>query len=200
MLSITKHVAQSVSPDDEDQFFERPEAVPLCLPSTLPTDLISTIPFKFVEIEICLRVLQADDSLNDLRRFLQITMGLWDYKRTHIGSSQRHGTRMYTSIGTYREKVKRCASRYRAARDALSVLDPGGTWTTCLQELKSTDIQPPIRDVEKIPKLKGARRAHSTTRWDPETSEGWRALSWIWLAAQPEGIESEQSEIDESES
>lgn len=204
MPSIIKHRAQSVSPDDDDQFFEHPELIPLYLPSTLSSDLISTVPSKFVEIEKCLRISQADDSLNDLRRFLRITMGLWDYKRTHIGSSQRSGTRVYTTIGTYREKVNRCASRYRAARDALSVLDPGGTWTTRLQELKSTDIRPPIRDMEKIPKPKGARRTGDTTRKDPDASEGRRALSWIWLVAQPkdggENVDVEQSEIDESKS
>jgi hypothetical protein len=64
MPSITKHLAQSVSPDDKDRFFERPEAIPLYLPSTLPSDLISTIPSKFIEIKKCLRVSQADDSLN----------------------------------------------------------------------------------------------------------------------------------------
>jgi len=200
MPSLAKHLTQPDSPDDDDELFECPEAIPLWLPSTLPPDVISTIPSKFVEIEKCLRVSQADDSLNDLRRFLRITMGLWDYKRTQIGSSQRNGTRMYTTIGTYREKVNRCASRYRAARNALSVLDPGGTWTTRLQELKSTDIQPPIRDMEKIPKPKGARGTHGTTRRDPETSEGRRTLSWIWLAAQPEGARSGQSEIDGSKS
>jgi hypothetical protein len=207
MPSIAKYLVQTVSSDYEDQFFECPEAIPLYLPSTLPADLISTIPPKFVEIEKCLRVSQADDSLNDLRRFLRITMGLWDYKRTHIGSSQRNGTRMYASIGTYREKVNRCASRYRAARDALSVLDPGGTWTTRLQELKSADIRPPVRDMEKIPKPKGARRAQNTTRNDPDASEGRRSLSWIWLAAQPkcaesggDNAENGQSEINESKS
>ena len=207
MPSITNHLAQSVSSDDENQFFECPEAIPLCLPSTLSADLISTIPPKFVEIEKCLRISQADDSLNDLRKFLQITMGLWDYKRTNIGSSQRNGTRMYASIGTYREKVNRCASHYRAARDALSALDPGGMWTARLQELKSTDIRPPIHDMEKIPKQKGARRTPNTTRKDPEASEGRRALSWIWLAAQPRGaecggddVEDGQSEIEESKS
>ena len=207
MPSITKHLTQSVSPDDEDRFFERPEAIPLYLPSTLPSDLISTIPSKFVEIEKCLRVSQADDSLNDLRRFLRITMGLWDYKHTHVGPSQRYGTRLHASVGTYREKVNRCASRYRAARDALSILDPGGTWSTRLQELKSTDIRPPIRDLEKIPKPKGTRGTHNTTGKDQEASEGRRALSWIWLAAQPKGTESGgenvdavQLEVDESKS
>src|SRR6266849_5525439 len=75
MPSITKHLVQSVSPDDKDRFFERPETIPLCLLSTLPSDLILTIPANFVEIEKCLRVSQADDSLNDLRRFLRITIG-----------------------------------------------------------------------------------------------------------------------------
>jgi hypothetical protein len=105
MPSITKHLAHSISPDDEDQFFESPETIPLYLPSTLPSDLISAIPSKFVDIEKCLRVSQADDSLDDLRKFHRITMGLWDYKRTQIGSSQQDGTHMYASIGTYREKV-----------------------------------------------------------------------------------------------
>ncbi len=81
MPSIIMHLAQSVSPNDDDQFFECSEAIPLGLPSTLPADLISTIPPKIVKIEKCLHVSQADDSLNDLRKFLQITMGLWDYKR-----------------------------------------------------------------------------------------------------------------------
>ena len=97
---------------------------------------------------------------------------------------------MYTSIGTYREKVNQCASHYRAARDALSVLDPGGVWTTRLQELKPTDIRPSIRDMEKIPKPKGACRAHNTTRNDSEASKGQHALLWIWLALQSQGAES----------
>ncbi|KAI0273137.1 hypothetical protein BGY98DRAFT_936390 [Russula aff. rugulosa BPL654] len=75
MPSITKHLAHSVSPNDKDQFFESPETIPLYLPSTLP--LISFRPFH---------------------------PSLWDYKCTQIGSSQRNGTRMYASIGTYREK------------------------------------------------------------------------------------------------
>jgi hypothetical protein len=61
--------------------------------------------------------------------------------------------------------------------------------------------------MEKIPKPKGVRRAHNAMRRDPEASEGQRALSWIWLAAQPRGaecggdnVEDGQSEIEESKS
>ena len=126
MPSIAKYLVQTVSSDYKDQFFKCSEAMPLYLPSTLSADLISTIPPKFIKIEKCLHVLQVDDSLNDLRKFLQITMGLWDYKCMHIGFSQQNGTHMYASIGTYREKVNRCASCYHAAHNALFVLDPGG--------------------------------------------------------------------------
>jgi len=207
MPSITKYLAQSISPDDEDQFFKYPETIPLYLPSSLPADVMSTVPSKFIEIEKRLRISQADDSLSDLRRFLRITMGLWDYKHSHVGPSQRYGTRVYSSISSYREKVNRCSNCYRAARHALSILDPGGTWVTRLRELKSTDIRPPVRDMDKVPKPKSKRR-HVTsgmTRKDPEASEGRRALSWIWLVVQPGIAESEgeneevvQAEIHES--
>ena len=205
MPSVTKYHAQSMSSDDEDQFFESPEMIPLYLPSALPADVMLTIPSKFIEIEKRLRISQAEDSLTDLRRFLRITMGLWDYKHSHVGPSQRYGTRVYSTISSYREKVNRCSNRYRAARHALSILDPGGTWVAYLQELKSSDIRPPVRDMEKVPKAKSKRRqvTSGTNRKDPEASEGRRALSWIWLAGQPGTMESKegenvQAEIDES--
>jgi hypothetical protein len=134
-------------------------------------------------------------------------MGLWDYKRANIGPSQRSSTRMYATINAFREKVNRCANRYRAARRALSVLDPGGTWAVRLQELKPTDVRPPIRDMDKLPNRKGAHGASNTTRTDREANEGRRTLSWIWLAARPTGtedggenVEVTQAEINESKS
>ena len=121
MLSIAKCRVESMPPDDAS-----PETIPLHLPSALPTDIISTIPSNFIDIETRLRISQADDSLNDLKRFLRVTMGLWDYKHANIRPSQRSGTRMYTTISAFQEKVLRCADRYSAACHALSVLDPVG--------------------------------------------------------------------------
>jgi hypothetical protein len=198
MPSVTKYLAQSISPDDEDQFFEYPETIPLYLPSALLADVISTIPSKFIEIEKHLRISQADDSLSDLRRFLRITMGLWDYKHSHVGPSQRYGTHVYSTISSYREKVNQCSNRYRAARHALSVLDPGGTWVTRLHELRTTDIRPPVCDMDQVPRPKSKRRhaTSGTTQKNPEASEGRQSLSWIWLA-QPEITESEEGENEE---
>ena len=157
MPTVTQYRAESISPDDNNNFFMHPKTIPLHLPSTLPMDICSTVSPNLIEIDKRLRLSQADDSLHDLQSFLRITMGLWDYKRSNVGSSQRSSTRMYSTIGTYREKVNRCSNRYRAAYCALSTLDPGGLWTTHLQELKAADVRPPICDMEKVPKAKAAR-------------------------------------------
>lgn len=206
MPSVAKHRAESISPDDASKSFAYPETTLLHLPSALPADIYSTIPSNLIDIETRLRISQADDSLEDLKRFLLVTMGLWDYKRANIGPSQRSGTRMFVTINTFREKVNRCSNRYRAARHALSVLDPGGTWAIRLQELKPTDVRLPTRDMEKVPKPKGARNISSRT--DEEASEGRRALSWIWREGRPTGAEFDggenldvtQAEVDKSKS
>jgi hypothetical protein len=65
MLSIAKCRVESMPPDDAS-----PETIPLHLPSALPTDIISTIPSNFIDIKTHLRISQADDSLDDLKRFL----------------------------------------------------------------------------------------------------------------------------------
>jgi hypothetical protein len=206
MPSVAKHRAESISPDDASPSFAYSETTLLHLPSDLPADISSTVPSNLIDIETRLRISQADDSLEDLKRFLLVTMGLWDYKRANIGPSQRSGTRMFATIGTFREKVNRCSNRYRAARHALTVLDPGGTWAIRLQELKPTDVRPPTRDMEKVPKPKGARNISSRT--DEEASEGRRALTWIWrerrsISAEIDGgenMEVTQTEIDKSKS
>jgi hypothetical protein len=207
MPSVAKHRAESLSPDDAKSF-PYPETITLQLPSALPVDVTSTTPSNLIDSETGLQISQADDSLNDLKRFLRVTMGLWDYKCTNIGPSQRSSTRMYATIDTFQEKVNRCVNRYRAARHALTVLDPGGTWVIRFQDLKSIDVRAPIRDMDKVPKRKRACNLSSTTGTDGEASKGRCALSWIWLAVQPtatepdrgENVEVTQTEIDESKS
>ena len=119
-------------------------------------------------------MLQADDSLDDLKKFLQVTMGLWDYKCANIRPSQQSSTHMHATINTFQEKVNRCAERYHAARHVLFVLDPDGSWAVRLQDFKPTDVQPPIHDMDKVPKQKVV-----CTRTDKGAGEGQRVLSWI---------------------
>jgi hypothetical protein len=178
MLAVIKYQAQSVSPDNS---FEYPKTIPLFLPSALPPDVLLAIPSNLIKIEIHLHISQVDDSLHDLKRFLRTTMGLWDFKHTNIGPGQWSRLCAYATISTYQEKVNWCANCYHATYKVLSTLDPGGMWTTHLQELKSTDVRPPVRDMDKALKQKGIHTVNRTNRNDPEASEGRQVLSWIWL-------------------
>lgn len=138
-----------------------PEAMSLGLPSTLAESLLQNSgTFNLVEIELRFRLAQADESLSELRRLLRVTMGLTDYKSKQIGPSQRAGTRARNLINRFRDKVSRCAERYKAARNALLALDPQGKWKIRLLQLKDEDIRTPGRGEDE--------------------SEGFREVPWIW--------------------
>ncbi|KAN0120530.1 hypothetical protein V8E52_004357 [Russula decolorans] len=140
-----------------------PETMPLTLPSALPASLQNSGPFKLAQIELRFHLAHAEDSLSELRHLLRITMDLRDYKVKQIGPSQRAGTRACNLINRFKDKLSRCAERYRAARNALLALDPTGEWGKRLQELKNEHIRAPGRG-------------------DGE-SEGFRQVSWIWMVA-----------------
>jgi hypothetical protein len=163
-------------------YISYPERTPLHLPSSLPLRSRLAIAGGLVDKERRMRTAQADDALADLKRMLRITMGLWHYKHKQIGPSQRTSTRARTMINRYREKINRCADRYRTARSALLQLDPNGDWSIRLQELKHEDIKPPRRD-------------------EDDKSEGDREVSWIWMVQRgesdaPEG-EASAGEVDD---
>jgi hypothetical protein len=146
-----------------------PEAAPLQLPSMLPATLRKSCSFKLADIEARFRHAQAEDALSELRRLLRMTMGLQDYKSTQIGPSQRANTRARSLINRFRDKISRCAERYRSARNALLSLDQDGDWQFHLQQLSAEDIRPPTRNEDE--------------------SEGTRVLSWIWRVARRSGLE-----------
>ncbi len=52
------------------------------------------------------------------------------------------------------------AARYRAARGALIILVPNGSWRNRLKVLNQMDVRPPLRKQDE--------------------SEGRRTLTWIW--------------------
>ena len=167
-LEIRKiYISEISATSDEDarpdtQRKDRPESIPLGLPSALSPPLrSSTCLFGIADIERRIRLAQADDALSELRRQLRITMTLWDYKRTQVGPSQKASTRTYALINRFKEKTTRCVARYRSARAALLALDPDGGWKSRLQELQDADIRGPGKQ-------------------DGET-EGTCELSWIWL-------------------
>src|SRR5262245_61681286 len=153
-----------------------PEKIPLQLPSGVPRSqwLNNSLPDK----ERRLRLAQAKDALEELKRLLRVTMGLWNYKFTQLGPSQRAGTRARSMITRFRNKVNHCADRYRAARGALRVLDPNGGRTACLRELVAKELRQPCIVEEDV-------------------SKGRRDLSWLWL--QNSGTSATEDEIGDSE-
>jgi hypothetical protein len=153
-----------------------PELVPLKLPSFMTPALRSTCLLGLADIEHRLRVAQADDCLSDLRKQLQITMGLHHYKNMQIGPSQRAGTQACGLISRFQEKTKRCADHYCAALSAVIVLDPGGEWSSRLKPLADADIRPPQKGDDK--------------------AEGTRELSWIWRVDRRGGLSGAHSRAE----
>lgn len=145
---------------------KKPEAIDLFLPSSMPQALRELgCVSGLVEKEKALRLAEALDALNALRRQLRIMMNVFNYKKTHVsGAGQRANTRTRTMMANISEKIQLLAERYRAARLALSRLDPDGEWSATLLPLRSKDIRGPQRDD------------------DADESEGRRELSWIWLS------------------
>ena len=161
----------------------QPEHMKLWLPSSLPRALWETgCCVGLVAKEHRLRLAQADDALNELRRQLRISATLLDYKKATIGgTSQRMGTRTRTVMVCFHDKTYRCAERYDAAYHALTIFDPNGEWTRRLHPLDhSKDLRLPCRDREEDP-----------------TAESKRELSWIWLVSPSSGRPTEVTTQDE---
>ncbi|KAI0057483.1 hypothetical protein BV25DRAFT_1812316 [Artomyces pyxidatus] len=140
----------------------------LWLPSAIPKETWTTgLSPGLIEKNKRLREAQAEDALHEIRRHLRIRMGLIHYKRVHVaGPGQVANTRARTAIARFNEKLAKHVSRYRAARQALTVLDPEGSWQTQLRVLRQEDIRAPREDDE------GQR--------ERGLGEGHRELSWIW--------------------
>ncbi len=146
------------------------ENIRLWMPSSLPPVLRSSLPAGLSDKERRLRIAQADDSLEDLRRLRRIITGIADFSRLNVtGTGQRTGGKVRTLFGKFQEKVRRAAERYRTARAALVSLDKGGKWEGRFKELRDSDIRGPGRE-------------HDVA------SEGRYEMSWIWLVPRGPGM------------
>ncbi|KAH6887831.1 hypothetical protein BKA70DRAFT_1235793 [Coprinopsis sp. MPI-PUGE-AT-0042] len=140
-----------------------PSSVQLILPSALSPSLRATVP-KLVDIELRLRIAQADDALADIRRQRQLITGLWTFKKLNLsGQGNRPNTRIRAIHTRMISKTDQLADQYRAAYSALLLLetDPNATWRSCFQHLAQKDVRGPGRE-------------------DGE-SGGRHTASWIWL-------------------
>ena len=162
---------------------EKPELAALWLPSNMPSHLReSGCVDGLLEKEKQLRLADANDALAGLRRQLQIMMGVFNYKKAHVsGSGQRANTHARTLMTQISDKIHLFADRYRAARLALTKLDPDGEWQNVYLPLHTQDIRGPGRNWDDTPE--GRRAARLSGIDGPDTSEGRREVSWLWLTA-----------------
>lgn len=144
------------------------ENIPLFLPSALPSH-IRILPElqQICKLERRLREPQANDALAAVQRHRRIIKGLWQFKDLNAsGVGNRPNTKMVTLYKRFDSKTKRAAEEYRAAWRALRVLDPHGSWTIRLKELKDADIRGPGKEAYE--------ESASNSRYAP---------SWIWLVS-----------------
>jgi len=176
----THEPAASVSPPPETL----PENIPLFLPSSLPPHIRALPELKEIcQLERRLREPQADDALADIRRQRRVIQGLWLFKRLNMsGTGNKPNTRMISLYNRFENKTKRAAEKYRSAWRALSVLDPNGSWSMRLKDLKKEDISGPGKDPD-----------------DTSTTNSRYQLSWIWLIPQVGGPRNVETTIGEDE-
>ena len=151
-------------PRDEDP---GGESLKLFLPSDLSAeDRAAWCPPDIITLEFRFRYAQCDDSLAELRHFCRLFQGLQHQKTKHFSHVQRNVTRSQGLEDGFRSKIRRCASRYSHARDAMLALDPDQKfspgWTQRFKKLNEKDIRGPGRELD-------------------QPSEGQFILSWIWL-------------------
>ncbi|KAH6886031.1 hypothetical protein BKA70DRAFT_1465400 [Coprinopsis sp. MPI-PUGE-AT-0042] len=142
-----------------------PTSAQLFLPSALSPSHRATVP-KLADIELRLRIAQADDALADIRRQRRLITGLWTFKKLNLaGQGNRPNTRLRAIHNRMLSKTDRLADRYRAAYSALLLLetDPKAMWRSRLQPLNPKDVRGPGKDADE--------------------SSGRHVPSWIWLVA-----------------
>ena len=147
---------------------EAPETVKLWFPSQLPPSSRDRSCVKDLpHLEFRLRVAQAFDALDLIRRFRGVYQVLLMKNQVHISGSQGTMTKAKSVFSNFTLKIEQAAARYRDARIALLRLDPNeqfGQWKEDLQELRREDVRGPSREAD-------------------EPSESRHQISWIWRTA-----------------
>ncbi|KLO14505.1 hypothetical protein SCHPADRAFT_826309, partial [Schizopora paradoxa] len=167
---------ESDSDNGDDAFGCSVWDIELRLPSSLsPADRTRYCVAGLIEKETRLRLTQADDALVDLRRTIRTVTTLREHRTTQTsGTGVAANTRMQSLIARHKRKEGRIAERYRAARKALLSLDPEGSWTARLLELKPEDCRP--AHPEKKSTSKTSKGDYGAT-----TGQGTYVTPWIWL-------------------
>ncbi|THH18698.1 hypothetical protein EUX98_g8912 [Antrodiella citrinella] len=167
------------------------EDIKLWLPSHLPDRLRTSEAVKpIAERERRLREAQAFDALANIRRIRRIITGISEFRKLNLkGDGQRANTRLRSYYDKFHAKINASVACYRAARAALLVLDPNGTWKAHLLELSTKDVRGPNNEDNDVDNDEdnderdsgGINTAQSKTKETRARGEGHYEISWIWL-------------------
>ncbi|KAF8056174.1 hypothetical protein FPV67DRAFT_1432087 [Lyophyllum atratum] len=144
------------------------EDIDLWLPSALKKEGI-IVSDELQGYEWRLREGQANDALDELRRVLRLRSHLYAHKDRYTRGVKAN-TRANVAISTATQTIKKAASKYRTARDALVILSRGRVapphWETKFRVLGDGDI----------------RALSEGLHGDPVRQKTYKP-SWIWSAA-----------------
>lgn len=163
-----------VSTDDETVSSELAETFPLHLPSSLPPSLRQTPELThLVKKELRLRLAQADEALESIRRGRRMISSLIQFKKFNIsGAGNKPNTRLRTVLNRLQASIQHSASTYQTAYNTLLTLDPDGEWRTQFRKLDTADIRGP-----------GQQPDDSVIQ-----PSGRYETSWIWLVRRNTGV------------
>ncbi|KAJ7214613.1 hypothetical protein C8J57DRAFT_1600815 [Mycena rebaudengoi] len=175
----------------------------LWLPSALmnragATEEESGCRASVVEYEYRLRVGQAHEALNELRRLLLVRTHLYSKKDFQTMGVKRK-SRSQTVIENLGTQIDRAIEQYRAARHALVTLGHVlgvFDWQVALKPLLADDVRgmPKAHFGDPERQARGKGKKHKGKRSSKRRKVMKKALSWIWLAAGSAGEGGEAGE------
>ncbi|KAJ7204612.1 hypothetical protein C8J57DRAFT_1618880 [Mycena rebaudengoi] len=175
----------------------------LWLPSALmnragATEEESGCRASVVEYEYRLRVGQAHEALDELRRLLLVRMHLYSKKDFQTMGVKRK-SRSQTVIENLGTQIDRTVEQYRAARHVLVTLGRVlgvFDWQVALKPLLADDVQgmPKAHFGDPERQAGGKGKKHKGKRSSKRRKVMKKALSWIWLAAGSAGEGGEAGE------
>ena len=144
---------------------DHPEDAIIWLPSQIPENLRSRICYpRLADIEDKIRTAHCYDSLDTVRRVLNVKSRLVEFKNRNV-RGQCDSTRSRTIIDRVHERAKVAAEKYRVARRAKLALVGPGDWEETLRILNDGDIRG-YQDPERL----RVRRGHMGTLDDEQAA------------------------------
>ncbi|KAK7007313.1 CxC2 domain-containing protein [Favolaschia claudopus] len=181
---------------DRDAPAPKVENIKLWLPSQMsPAQRSVACSTAAVNCEVKLRGAQCSDALDQLRSRLHTSSYLISFRNSQ-STGQKHTTRSATLIARIGDRVRRSASKYRDARQALTVLK-GAEYAPEFQILLDEHLTASLEvEGDEASRRKLARLGSSRRAANEPSAQAKKGLSWIWVAGGGPG--DDEAELQES--